>query len=269
MKPNAFDYHRVDTIAEACQQMKSGETRPIAGGQSFGPILNLRLARPDALLDVSVISEMRGCKRVKGGVLIGASITHAEIEDGLVPDNTGGILPRIAKGIAYRAVRGRGTIGGSLAHADPSADWATVLLALNAQVILQRSSEGSPLRRRLYLKDFITGAMQTVISKDELLIAVYVPDVPADSQFGYFKLCRKTGELAHAMAAVLRTADQKECRVVLGALPGAPILQTGPSALNPATWENRLAKRYPDMDDTDITVRIHVLQKAIERSNTQ
>jgi carbon-monoxide dehydrogenase medium subunit len=269
MKPQAFDYHRVDTIAEACQQMKSGETRPIAGGQSFGPILNLRLARPSALLDVSILREMRGCKKVKGGVLIGASITHAEIEDGLVPDNTGGILPQIAKGIAYRAVRSRGTIGGSLAHADPSADWASILFVLNAQVILQRPSEGSPSRRRLYLKDFITGAMQTVISEDELLIAVFVPDVSTKNHFGYFKLCRKTGELAHAMTAVFRGANQDDQRVAFGALPGAPMLQTGPNALDPATWENMLAKRYPDMDDAEIAVRIHVMQKAIERSNTQ
>lgn len=269
MKPQAFEYHRVATIAEACQQMKCDGTRPIAGGQSFGPILNLRLARPNALLDVSLMREMRGCKQVEGGVLIGASVTHAEIEDGLIPDNTGGILPKIAKGIAYRAVRSRGTIGGSLAHADPSADWATILFALNAQVILQRPSEKSPSRRRLHLNDFITGAMQTVISEDELLIAVFVPDVPAESQFGYFKLCRKTGELAHAMTAVFRGVDQNDHRVAFGALPGAPMLQTGPKALDPGTWENMLTKRYPDMDDAEIAVRIHVMQTAIKRSNPQ
>ncbi|WP_323750585.1 FAD binding domain-containing protein [Marinobacter sp.] len=269
MKPQAFDYHRVKAVAEACQKMKDGETRPIAGGQSLGPMLNLRLARPGALLDVAVLRELRGCQRVQGGVLIGASITHAEIEDGLVPDNTGGILPIIARGIAYRAIRSRGTIGGSLAHADPSADWATTLSVLDAQVILQGPSEGGPSRRRLYLKDFITGAMQTVIAEDELLIAIFVPDVPEDSRFGYFKLCRKTGELAHAMAAVFRGADPDDLRVVFGALPGAPMIQTGAKALDPITWQHALAKRYPDMDDTDIGVRIHVMKKALERSNTQ
>lgn len=269
MKPQAFEYHRVATLTEACQAMRSGEIRPVAGSQSLGPMLNLRLARPDALLDVSVLRELRGCKRVKGGVLIGASITHAEIEDGLIPDNTGGILTQIARGIAYRAIRSRGTIGGSLAHADPSADWATTLTVLNAQVILQSSSDSGPLRRRLYLKDFIRGAMQTAISDNELLTAIFVPDVSADSRFGYYKLCRKTGELAHAMAAVYRGHDSDDLRVVLGALPGAPMIQTGPKALDPVTWQNALTKRYPDMDDIELAVRIHVMKNAFERSNTQ
>lgn len=206
---------------------------------------------------------------VKGGLLIGASITHAEIEDGLIPDNTGGILPQVAKGIAYRAVRSRGTIGGSIAHADPSADWATTLTALNAQVILERCSANGPLRRRLYLKDFITGAMQTALAEDEILIAIFVPDVPENSRFGYFKLCRKTGELAHAMAAVFRGSSPDDIRVVMGALPGAPMTLTGSKALDSHIWENALEKRYPDMDDTEIAVRIHVMKNALDRSNTQ
>lgn len=266
MKPQAFDYQRADTIIDACQGMTHGDTRPLAGGQSLGPMLNLRLARPGTLLDVSVTRELRGVKRVNGGVLIGASVTHAEIEDGLVPDNTGGILPQVARGIAYRAVRSRGTIGGSLAHADPAADWATTLTALRAQVVLQRQSTQGAVRRRLYLKDFISGAMQTVIGEDELMIAVFVPDVPEDHRFGYFKLCRKTGELAHAMTAILRGSEPDDQRVVFGALPGAPIVQTGADALEPDVWRELLARRYPDMDDVELAVRIRVMKEAFERS---
>ncbi|WP_165857304.1 FAD binding domain-containing protein [Marinobacter sp. JSM 1782161] len=268
MKPQAFDYHRADDLADACQKMTAGEVRPIAGGQSLGPMLNLRLARPDALLDVAILRELRGCQRITGGVLIGAAVTHAEIEDGLVPDNTGGILPRIARGIAYRAVRSRGTIGGSLAHADPAADWITTLTALGAQVILQRPSSRGSARRRMYLDDFVTGAMQTALSPDELLIAVFVPDVAADTRFGYFKLCRKTGELAHAMAAVFRAATGDGQRVVFGALPGAPLLLAGGDALDQASWRGALAERYPDMEEADITVRLHVMNKALKRSQT-
>jgi carbon-monoxide dehydrogenase medium subunit len=265
MKPQSFDYHRTDSLAEACKVMESGHARPIAGGQSLGPMLNLRLARPEGLLDVSALHELRSCKRIKGGVLIGAAVTHADIEDGLVPDNTRGILPGIARRIAYRAVRSRGTIGGSLAHADPAADWATTLSALGAQVILQRPSAKGPSRRRLYLKDFITGAMQTVLSEDELLIAVFVPDLPDNKRFGYFKLCRKTGELASAMAAVLRSPDQDHC-VVFGSLPGAPLTLTGTDVLEQTTWTRALTARYPDMDEADLTVRKHVMKKALERS---
>ena len=269
MKPQAFDYHRAETVTDACQSMSRSDTRPLAGGQSLGPMLNLRLARPGALLDVSVTRELRGVKRMQGGVLIGASVTHAEIEDGLVPDNTGGILPQVARGIAYRAVRSRGTIGGSLAHADPAADWATTLIALNAQVVLQRLSDKGAVRRRLYLNDFISGAMQTALQEDELLIAVFVPDVPSERRFGYFKLCRKTGELAHAMTAILRGTEPDDQRVVFGALPGAPMVQTGADALDPDAWRDLLAKRYPDMDDVELAVRIRVMKEAFERSKTR
>lgn len=269
MKPQAFDYHRAGTVTAACQSMNHGDIRPLAGGQSLGPMLNLRLARPDTLLDVSVTRELRGAKRIRGGVLIGASVTHAEIEDGLVPDNAGGILPQVARGIAYRAVRSRGTIGGSLAHADPAADWATTLTALNAQVVLQRHSAKGAVRRRLYLNDFITGAMKTAIEEDELMIAVFVPDVSQDHRFGYFKLCRKTGELAHAMTAILRGSAPDDQRVVFGALPGAPVLQTGAKALEPDAWCELLARRYPDMDDSELAVRVRVMKEALERSKTR
>lgn len=268
MKPQAFDYQRADTIADACQSMSRDDTRPLAGGQSLSPMLNLRLARPGALLDVSVTHELRGVKRVQGGVLIGASITHAEIEDGLVPDNTGGILPQVARGIAYRAVRSRGTIGGSLAHADPAADWATTLTAMNAQVVLQCLSNKRAERRRLYLDDFISGAMQTTIRENELLTAVFVPDVPSEHRFGYFKLCRKTGELAHAMTAVFRGTKPEDQRVVFGALPGAPMVRVGAEALDFDAWRELLTRRYPDMDDVELAMRIRVMKEAFERSKT-
>ena len=269
MKPQAFDYCQAETLSGAVEKMTSADTRPIAGGQSLGPMLNLRLARPAALLDISRAKELRGSQRVKGGVIIRAAVTHAEIEDRMVPDNTGGILPRIARGIAYRAVRSRGTIGGSLAHADPSADWAVTLSALGAQVILERHSKKGPVRRRLYVEHFITGAMQTALLPDELLVAAFIPDVKQEDEFGYFKLCRKTGELAHAMGAVLHSPARNHQCVVFCALPGAPLVLTGPDALKPETWQNALTTRYPDMEKADCTIRMHVMNTALERSTEQ
>lgn len=269
MKPQAFDYYQAESLTGAVEKMTTADAKPIAGGQSLGPILNLRLARPGALLDISGTRELRGSQRIEGGVIIGAAVTHAEIEDQMVPDNTGGILPRIARGIAYRAVRSRGTIGGSLAHADPSADWAITLSALGAQVILERHSKKGPVRRRLYVEDFITGAMQTALLPDELLIAAFIPDMRPEDRFGYFKLCCKTGELAHAMGAVLRSSSGNHQRVVFGALPGAPMVLTGPDALEPRTWQNALTKRYPDMEKADCIIRIHVMNTALERSKEQ
>ncbi len=135
MKPAAFDYLRPRDLGEALVALRSGagEAKPIAGGQSLGPMLNLRLARPKLLVDVSRIRGTAEQVVDEGdGWRIGAAVTHAELEDrplaGCEP------LARVARLIAYRAVRNRGTVGGSLAHADPAADWPLVFATLDAQV---------------------------------------------------------------------------------------------------------------------------------------
>lgn len=269
MKPCAFDYTAADTLSQACELMATAHHKPLAGSQSLGPMLNLRLAQPESLVDLTRARELRSWQRVKDGIVIGAAITHAEIEDGLLPGTTGDILCRIARGIAYRAVRSRGTIGGSLVHADPSADWATTLGALGAQVILHQMDSGKLTARRMELTDFIKGSMQTRLDPGELLSAVYVPAIADGHRFGYFKLCRKTGELAHAMSAVLTDAGGQSARVVIGALPGAPMLISGPDALQPDVWRETLSGRYPDLPDANLALRLHVTHKALERSKTQ
>ena len=112
------------------------DAKVLAGGQTLGPMLNLRLAQPALLVDITRIPELAAVSEDADAVTIGATVTHAAIEDGRVPDPTGGFLARVARGIAYRAVRTRGTIGGSLAHADPAADWLSCLAALGAEVVI-------------------------------------------------------------------------------------------------------------------------------------
>jgi carbon-monoxide dehydrogenase medium subunit len=115
----------------------------MAGGQSLGPMLNLRLAQPKQVIDISRLSELRQAK-IEGNVLaIGACVTHAQIEDGDMPDVTLGLMPFVARGIAYRAVRNRGTIGGSIAHADPAADWLTTTMAMGCGSPATRSGRSS------------------------------------------------------------------------------------------------------------------------------
>ena len=119
----------------------------LAGGQTLGPMLNLRLAQPALLVDITRIPELAAVHEDGDAVTIGATVTHAAIEDGRVPDPTGGFLARVARGIAYRAVRTRGTIGGSLAHADPAADWLSCLTALGAEVVIAGAGGSAPRRR--------------------------------------------------------------------------------------------------------------------------
>ena len=220
MKPVAFDYQRPRDIADAIALLEQGSGKLLAGGQSLGPMLNLRLVQPATLIDLAGIAELRDCEQRADGVRLGALVTHAAIEDGRVPDPTGGILPRVAAGIAYRAIRNRGTIGGSLAHADPAGDWLPALMALGATAVIA----GPGGERRVPVADFAEGAFQTVLGETEILSAIDIPTVSLGARWGWVKLCRKPGEFAQAIGAVLRDPARGINRAVIGATPGAPIL---------------------------------------------
>jgi carbon-monoxide dehydrogenase medium subunit len=222
MKAASFAYERPADLNAALALMAKadGATRIIAGGQSLGPMLNLRLVEPDLLVDISGLSELKQAERRGDELVIGACVTHGDIEDGRIPDVTRGAMQRVAGAIAYRAVRNRGTIGGSLSHADPAADWVSALSALGAKVTL-RSLAGV---RHLAIEDFITGALESALRPGELVEAVRVPAMTPSARWGYVKACRKTGEFAHAIAGVLVDPDLATARAVIGALDAAPIV---------------------------------------------
>jgi carbon-monoxide dehydrogenase medium subunit len=129
MKPAHFVIERPRDLAAVLSMIVGADetTKIVAGGQSLGPMLNLRRVEPDRAIDVSGVQDLRRVDRTDGSLVIGACATHADIEDGRVPDVTNGMLARVAADIACRAVPNRGTIGGSLAHADPAADWVSAL----------------------------------------------------------------------------------------------------------------------------------------------
>lgn len=223
MKPAPFEFARPASAADAIALLAQQGARALAGGQSLGPMLNLRLAQPRLLVQVNRLPELVGVTTDADTVTIGACVTHAAIADGLVPDIGSGVLARVAENIAYRAVRNRGTIGGSLCHADPAADWVTVLTALDASVLLQ----GPQGQRSLRVEDFVSGAFRTALLPGEMLLAVRVPRLSAEARWGYEKACRKPGDFAHAMAAVL--LDRGLRRIVVGALGGKPMVLDGDS----------------------------------------
>ena len=138
-------------------------------------------------------------------------------------------MPSVAANLAYRAVRTRGTIGGSLALSDPAADWLTVMAALDAQVLLR----GPPGPRSVSAIDFTTGIYETVRGRDEIIEGVRIRKLSAGASWGFAKFCRKSGEFANSIAAVVRDPARGYARVVLGAVDGAPIVleQTSKLAL--------------------------------------
>ena len=233
MKPAPFEYVRPQTVGEAVRLLAATpDAKILAGGQTLGPMLNLRLAQPPVLVDIGRIPELAAVTEDRDAITIGATVTHAAIEDGRISDPTGGFLAQVARGIAYRAVRTRGTIGGSLAHADPAADWLSALTALGAEVAIagERSS------RRVPLAAFVRGAMDTELAPDELLVGIRVPRFSRQARFGFHKICRKTGEFAEAIGVVVEDPERSFRSLVAGATGGRPLAigmtaEAGPKGL--------------------------------------
>jgi carbon-monoxide dehydrogenase medium subunit len=242
MKPAPFDYARPSTLAEAIALLRCDglAVKLLAGGQSLGPMLNLRLAQPDLLVDITAVPDLLRAETEGDGVLMGACVTHADIEDGRVPDPTEGALPSVARAIAYRAVRNRGTIGGSLAHADPAADWISALAALGAEAI----TRGPAGQRRLPVEQFMAGVFEPALEPDELLEAIHVPRLSAQRRWGFYKVCRKAGEFAHAIGAVLFDPERAVCRAVIGATESTPIVVPDAAPLFGGRPEDGLALTY-------------------------
>jgi carbon-monoxide dehydrogenase medium subunit len=257
MKPAPFEHACPVNLAEAIALLVdgSGTTRVLAGGQSLGPMLNLRLAQPRRLVQVNRLPELNGVAIDTASVTIGACVTHAAIADGLVPDIGGNLLARVANGIAYRAVRNRGTIGGSLCHADPAADWVTVLTALDAIAV----AHGPDGVRDIPVSRLVLGAFRTALAPGEVLTAVRVLRLPADARWGYVKACRKPGDFAHAMTAVLLTPRTR--RAVIGALGGRPLLLEGDAAsIDGAT---RALRDIDGLDDVRRHMQLTTLRRAL------
>jgi aerobic carbon-monoxide dehydrogenase medium subunit len=222
MKPAPFGYERPHDLQVALALLADPEatTKIIAGGQSLGPLLNLRLVEPQMIVDITGLAELKQVERRGDELVLGACVTHADIEDGRIPDVTRGAMQGVAGNIAYRAVRNRGTVGGSLSHADPAADWVSALSALGAKLRL-RSLAGA---RMVAMEDFIVGALESALRVGEIVETIHVPARPASAHWGYVKSCRKTGEFAHAIGAILIDPGAATARVVIGAIDSAPIV---------------------------------------------
>ena len=280
MKPARFAMERPRDLAVALSMIADadGTTKIMAGGQSLGPMLNLRLVEPGRIVDISGVPELRRIDRADGSLVIGACVTHADIEDGRVPDVANGMMARVAAGIAYRAVRNRGTIGGSLAHADPAADWVSALSALAAEVEIASRARGS---RRIAIGEFVVGAMDVALAADEIVTAVRLPALPVTARWGYVKHCRKVGEFAEAIGAVVIDAEAGRGRAVIGAVEAAPVViedarmlfggAIGPSfaARFDSSAADALLAAAGMSDPVDRHVHVTVLRRAIAQASGQ
>jgi carbon-monoxide dehydrogenase medium subunit len=221
VKAAPLTYHRAGSVAQAIglAGRYDGRAKLLAGGQSLMPMMNLRMALAEHLVDISGIAALRSFHPAQDKLFIGAGVTHAMIEDGRVEDPTRGYLRHVAAGIAYRSVRNRGTIGGSLAHADPAADWPTALRALDAVAVI----EGPAGEREVPLAEFQRGLMETCLGEADLLKGVLVPRLSPKARWSYLKFTRKVGEFPHSIAAVVVDPALGIANVVVGAVGGKPV----------------------------------------------
>ncbi|MGH9556471.1 MAG: FAD binding domain-containing protein [Terriglobales bacterium] len=219
MYPRAFRYYRAESLSDAVEILSDlGEdARLLAGGQSLIPLMKLRLASPGHLVDLGFIPGLSCIREEKGRLAFGPMTRHAEIEDSALAARIP-ILHDCAAGIADVQVRNRGTLGGSLAEADPASDWAPVLLTLDTEVVCE-----SPVgERTVPLPGFITDAFTTVLAPDELISEVAVKLPTGRSGGAYMAVKRSAPVYASASAAVQLTMDDasicREARIALGAV---------------------------------------------------
>jgi carbon-monoxide dehydrogenase medium subunit len=212
-----FSYHRAQSLGEATKLLHQlgEEARVIAGGQSLIPLMKMRLARPNALIDINFIPGLNEIKNHNGDLRFGALARHADIEASelvvAIP-----ILHDCAAGIADVQVRNQGTIGGSLAEADPSGDWGAALLTLETSVVCA----GAEGQKSVKLEEFFKDAYTTVLGREELVREVVVKKPGKNSGGAYVAFKRSASVYATASAAVQLTLDGqdncKEARIVLG-----------------------------------------------------
>jgi aerobic carbon-monoxide dehydrogenase medium subunit len=225
-RPAEFTYHRPTNLDEAIELLsRNGDTRPLAGGHSLLPMMKLRLAEPQTIVDLGRIPGLDGIEQAGDALRIGALTTHASVAESEVVREKCRVLAMTAEGIGDRQVRNRGTIGGSLAHADPGADYPTVVTALGASVV----AHGQGGEREIPADDFFTGVFTTALEQGELITAVRVP-VRGDGVGAAYEKHRHPASgyaVAGVAAAVkLEGGECAEARIVVGGVTGTPVRAT-------------------------------------------
>ncbi|PSR35301.1 MAG: carbon monoxide dehydrogenase [Sulfobacillus benefaciens] len=197
MKPAAFEYRRVTTVTEAVKLLRDApDAKVIAGGQSLVPLMNFRLTRPSLLVDVNGIKALQHVVWDGTFLRIGSLVRHQQIADNVEIQKHCPVLTVAAKHIGHWAIRNRGTMGGSLAHADPASEWPAAAVALNAEIEV----EGPQGVRMVPASEFYLGYYSTVLQPDELIVQIRIPSLKF--RLGFAEMARRRGDFALAGAYV-------------------------------------------------------------------
>jgi 2-furoyl-CoA dehydrogenase FAD binding subunit len=219
MKPARFDYVRAESLAEAHEVLaaENGEASVLAGGQSLLPLLSTRLARPKVVLDIMRIPGLDVIARESDAIRIGAAVRQARLAAWPELSDAQPLLAAALPFVGHAQTRSRGTVCGSIAHADPSAELPLVLLALAGEIIL--SSRRRP--RRMPAAEFFTGLMSTARAEDELIEAVVVPRRQPGHGYAFREFARRHGDFAIVACAAI--TNERDARLAIGGVADRPV----------------------------------------------
>jgi carbon-monoxide dehydrogenase medium subunit len=257
MKPAPFDYVAARSLDEALSHLAAGggEAKLLAGGQSLIPVLNFRLAQPGKLIDVNGVPDLDFVRREADGSLrLGALVRHRRLERDPLIERHAPLLFETAPHIAHPQIRNRGTLGGSLAHADPAAELPAVMVALGARFRLQ-SPRGE---RWIAAQEFFVGLFSTALAGDEMLVEVEIPTAAPRSGNAFLEAARRHGD--YAMAGVAATVELDEAgtcraaRLVYLSVGDGPVLavHAGAALLGRAPEADAIAEAARAARETDI-----------------
>ena len=238
MKPAPFDYVAPTTLDDAvrCLAKGQGEAKILAGGQSLMPILNMRLARPEQLIDLGRIPELDSIREENGRIHIGAMTTKRSIERSSLVAERQPLLLEATRNIAHPQIRNRGTLGGSLAHADPAAEYPAVARALDAELY----AKGPSGQRTIAAADFFVTYLTTALEADEILVGASFPVHPEGHGWAFEEISRRHGDFAMtgvALTCSLAAGIYSDVRIVL--------FGVAPTPLRPIAMEERLRGQAP------------------------
>jgi 2-furoyl-CoA dehydrogenase FAD binding subunit len=245
MKPAAFDYVRAESMDEALDVISNagGDARIIAGGQSLMPMLNMRLAKPRILVDIMRLEELRKIESRPGKIAVGAAVRQAELLAWPSLTRDLKLLSLALPWTGHVQTRSRGTICGSIAHADPSAETPLTLLALGGEVVLRSAKK----RRRVAARDFFLGVMATERNDDELIEAVEFP-VSAGQRCAFREVARRHGDFA--IVACAAVATERGVRLAVGGVADMPVAREF-DALKDSALDDALNAFAWDLDARD------------------
>lgn len=275
MKAPAFAYARASSVDNAIEILAEyGErAKVLSGGQSLMPAMNLRLLAPELLVDIGALDELRGITRQNGVLSIGALTRHVDLQNSPLITTHTPLLKEAIAHVAHPAIRNRGTIGGSLAHADPASELPACVIALDATIVVR----GTAGERRIAAEDFFVGIYETALSTGELLVAVEVPLPPSNATHYFCEFARRHGDYAivglAAQAVVVRETfaellpvffgvGDKAVRVKVPALLGADMT---PKALSEALQTLAEALDPPEDQQASGAMRRHLSKVLLAR----